>query len=522
MTFDPFGDFETRGYLRNKFGEKDLAKVKSMEHHAFRSHVNDAIAKLRSSKPLTYQDVLATHRRLFHTVYPWAGQDRATNAPDLTIGKGGRFDLFAPPEDVPRATEYALSRGRNITVMRDKPGEIWGLLAFAHPFLDGNGRTIMVIHGELCRRAGLHIDWRSVQKEEWLAALTCELDEPGRHLDRFLEPYIRLKSVTAVQEAAALRSLVGLGPAAQPELPRPQSSTAASAGGAASAEISQARCIPEPQQPIAPVADAPEPTPPASQQVPAAQVPASPPTGCSPPLIPARSHAPLTREALHAAVIERDDVGRSRRLAMASAGAVFRDRQAALAEIDRRLIENPTDPTLISTALRSQPEQFGHFLGERRLGRDDAQRTRAKEALGRLASDVLAYGEAYHAAHHQLSTAHASRVHRDGIEVPAVPEALQPVLDGTRPIASLSDAERESLRAAAWTLRDPIEKRFTAEERSALARGDVTPLRLAGLSENLERVAALVTKVTTITADLAPKVAAEQAQTRQRGSALEP
>jgi hypothetical protein len=36
--------------------------------------------------------------------------------------------LFAPPEDVPRATEYALSRGRNITVMRDKPGEIWGLL----------------------------------------------------------------------------------------------------------------------------------------------------------------------------------------------------------------------------------------------------------------------------------------------------------------------------------------------------------------------------------------------------------
>src|SRR4051794_1501045 len=71
-------------------------------------------------------------------------------------------------------------------------------------------------------------------------------------------------------------------------------------------------------------------------------------------------------------------VGRPRRLAMASAGAVFRDRQAALAEIDRRLIENPTDPTLISTALRSQPEQFGHFLCERRLGRDDAQRTRAK------------------------------------------------------------------------------------------------------------------------------------------------
>lgn len=35
MTFDPFGDFESRGYLRNSLGEKDMAIVKDAEHIAF-------------------------------------------------------------------------------------------------------------------------------------------------------------------------------------------------------------------------------------------------------------------------------------------------------------------------------------------------------------------------------------------------------------------------------------------------------------------------------------------------------
>lgn len=32
--FDPFGDFETKGYLRNTLGEKNLQEVKSMVEHS--------------------------------------------------------------------------------------------------------------------------------------------------------------------------------------------------------------------------------------------------------------------------------------------------------------------------------------------------------------------------------------------------------------------------------------------------------------------------------------------------------
>lgn len=40
-------------------------------------------------------------------------------------------------------------RGQDSPFMREQPGEVMALLAHAHPFLDGNGRTIMVLHAEL-------------------------------------------------------------------------------------------------------------------------------------------------------------------------------------------------------------------------------------------------------------------------------------------------------------------------------------------------------------------------------------
>ncbi len=42
MTFDPFGDFETRGYLRNFEKESDLAIVKRLEHVSFLTAIDDA------------------------------------------------------------------------------------------------------------------------------------------------------------------------------------------------------------------------------------------------------------------------------------------------------------------------------------------------------------------------------------------------------------------------------------------------------------------------------------------------
>lgn len=47
MTFDPFGDFDTRGYLRNTKGLKDREAVRLFEHTAFRLSVEKALAAVR-------------------------------------------------------------------------------------------------------------------------------------------------------------------------------------------------------------------------------------------------------------------------------------------------------------------------------------------------------------------------------------------------------------------------------------------------------------------------------------------
>lgn len=190
MTFDPFGDFETQGYLRNVAKEKDPEIVRRLEHSSFATGIDDALAQIAKIELLSYDDVLATHKRLFDAVYPWAGQDRLQIAPDIAVSKGKV--LFAHPQDIRGAVQYALQKGRDKKFMKSKPGEVMGYLAYGHPFLDGNGRTIMLVHSVLAQRAGFSIDWAATSKSDYLTALTRELDSPGEgHLDAYLQGFIR-------------------------------------------------------------------------------------------------------------------------------------------------------------------------------------------------------------------------------------------------------------------------------------------------------------------------------------------
>lgn len=190
MTFDPFGDFATAGYLRNVEKEKDLDIVKRLEHASFTTGLDEAFAALRKSRQLSYSNLLETHRILFNAVYPWAGQDRATTAPLLTVRKGPV--IFANPSEIRPAVEFALRKGQDNDYLRTHPGEIIGFLAFAHPFLDGNGRAIVTLFSVMAQRAGFSLDWSATDKDAYLDVLTKEIDAPSQgHLDRYLRKFMR-------------------------------------------------------------------------------------------------------------------------------------------------------------------------------------------------------------------------------------------------------------------------------------------------------------------------------------------
>jgi cell filamentation protein len=40
--------------------------------------------------------------------------------------------------------------GNDPVVLAKKPGVVMGQFAWGHPFLDGNGRTMLIVHTELC------------------------------------------------------------------------------------------------------------------------------------------------------------------------------------------------------------------------------------------------------------------------------------------------------------------------------------------------------------------------------------
>ena len=72
---DPFGDYQTAGYLRNRFREKDLSIVGHLETAAFEAQVHQTIRFLRRVPTLSYEHITETHKRLFESVYPWAGSE---------------------------------------------------------------------------------------------------------------------------------------------------------------------------------------------------------------------------------------------------------------------------------------------------------------------------------------------------------------------------------------------------------------------------------------------------------------
>lgn len=213
MTFDPFGDFATEGYLRNFEKEKDLAIIKRAEHASFVTGLDEAFTHLTKSKVLTYDDVLKTHGILFGAFYPWAGQDRTQTAPKLTIKKGAV--IFANAPEITAAVEFALRKGQDKDYMKARPGEVMGYLAYGHPFLDGNGRTIMTVHSVLAQRAGFSIDWSATKKDAYLDALTKEIENPPKgHLDAYLKPFMR-DPISYERLATAIVQAPGLDGSAQ-------------------------------------------------------------------------------------------------------------------------------------------------------------------------------------------------------------------------------------------------------------------------------------------------------------------
>ncbi|WP_269503527.1 Fic family protein [Burkholderia sp. IMCC1007] len=110
----------------------------------------------------------------------------------MHVGKGDGAVEFERADRSQQAVEWGLRLAASMHRGQAGPGDVMGAFAWGHPFLDGNGRTMLLVHTELCPRAGIAIDWGSSRKNAYPDALTEELWNPGKGR---LDAYFRRCSV---------------------------------------------------------------------------------------------------------------------------------------------------------------------------------------------------------------------------------------------------------------------------------------------------------------------------------------
>ena len=74
---------------------------------------------------------------------------------------------------------------------------------------------MLLVHAELCQRAGFSIAWQDTSKNDYLHKLTQEIASPGKGiLDRYLLEFISTAQVSEawIDSAATLKGLDGTSP----------------------------------------------------------------------------------------------------------------------------------------------------------------------------------------------------------------------------------------------------------------------------------------------------------------------
>lgn len=161
---NPWEPAEDGVILRNKLGATTKAELDALEYSYSRANMGLALEMLKLEKEITLDSWLKCHSILFSEIYPWAGQIRHLDAQRGHVA----FNFVAEIED---STNKMLMRAADPSFFRDNLGQVYSILAFNHPFLDGNGRSLNAVFTELARRDDVGIAWERVDKPAYLSAL---------------------------------------------------------------------------------------------------------------------------------------------------------------------------------------------------------------------------------------------------------------------------------------------------------------------------------------------------------------
>lgn len=156
--------------LQNSFNEHDPDRLRDKEQEA------TALAMLRLLRDpvkgrFDAAHLKEIHRRIFETVYPFAGQNRTIELTKPEIALNGRSVAYGDPEKLDELLDYdttALNRFRwNDTTIGRSAAEFGKMVANvwqAHPFREGNTRAVMIFMHQFAKEHDFELDRSSMDR----------------------------------------------------------------------------------------------------------------------------------------------------------------------------------------------------------------------------------------------------------------------------------------------------------------------------------------------------------------------
>lgn len=154
--------------LMNKFGIRDAAKLQDLE---IAIYIRLNVTSLLEKGDLDYTHLKNIHRHLFGKLYDWAGQERTVD-----IIKG--HSHFARKEFIAKESNKIFSKLKterylqnlNHTDFCRKLSFYFNEINAAHPFREGNGRTLRAFFDVLSKRAGYRVYWEKLNAKKYTDA----------------------------------------------------------------------------------------------------------------------------------------------------------------------------------------------------------------------------------------------------------------------------------------------------------------------------------------------------------------
>ena len=166
---------DDNGVLTNQLGITDKEELRRVEYLITKRKSNEILSgkALAGIQGYGLERQQVIHQHLFEGIYEWAGKVRTV--PSSKGMGGGLVSIFANPDEIrqvwglleQKTAHFARAENLSFEQKLEELTDIFIQVNHAHPFPEGNGRSLQVFMRQLAAEQGIRLDYSKNNKDGW-------------------------------------------------------------------------------------------------------------------------------------------------------------------------------------------------------------------------------------------------------------------------------------------------------------------------------------------------------------------